>query len=163
MSGKALVVIDLQNDYFPGGLYPLWQAEAVLETVLAAVARARAAGETVILVRHEGGAEAPFFRAGSDGAALHPRLLAAAPEALVVTKTRADAFRGTSLAADLERRGIDELLLCGMMTQNCVTHTALSPQAAPYRLRVLREGCTTVDALLHAIACNALGDRVDLV
>ncbi|OIQ85538.1 streptothricin hydrolase [mine drainage metagenome] len=163
MPGKALVVIDVQNDYFPGGLYPQWQAEAVLEAVLAAVARARAAGEAVILVRHEGGAEAPFFRAGSDGAALHPRLTAAAPEALVVTKTRADAFRGTGLAAALERLGIGELLLCGMMTQNCVTHTALSPEAAPYTVRVLKAGCTTVDALLNAIAFNALGDRVELV
>ena len=38
---KVLVVIDLQNDYFPGGLFPLWNAEAILDAVVAAIGRAK--------------------------------------------------------------------------------------------------------------------------
>jgi hypothetical protein len=51
-----------------------------------------------------------------------------------------------------------------MMTQNCVTHTALSRQADSYeRVTVLTDACTTVSEMLHAIALHALSTRVRLV
>jgi len=164
-SKPALVVIDLQNDYFPGGAFPLWQPEAVLERTLAAVAAARARGVPVILVQHVADpakGPAPFFNQGTPGVDLHPRLLAAAPEAPVVLKRFADSFHQTDLEAVLAQRGITELWLCGMMTHNCVTHTALSRAADKYEVAVLADCCTTVDQMLHAIALNALSIRVPL-
>ena len=65
---RALIVIDLQNDYFPDGKFPLWNTEAVLAQVESAIARARGQGVPVILVQHIADAPngaAPFFNAST--------------------------------------------------------------------------------------------------
>jgi nicotinamidase-related amidase len=160
---KALLVIDCQNDYFPGGRFPLWNAEGTLETLENAIHAAKRQGIPVVLVQHAAkGAPAFFFEAGTPGADLHPRIRAAAPEAPVVVKAAADAFHDTDLAATLRARGADELLVCGMMTQNCVTHTVLSRAAGTLAVTVLTDACTTVSEILHLIALNALSTRVAL-
>ena len=159
---RALIVIDVQNDYFAEGKFPLWNSDATLTRIEAAIARARANDVAVILVQHlaEGGAAAAMFAAGSPGVQLHPRLLAAAPDAPVVTKTHADGFFGTTLEATLQRLGVDELLVCGMMTQNCVTHTAISRSAEKYAVTILRDCCTTVSAAIHNFALRAVETRL---
>jgi nicotinamidase-related amidase len=161
----TLIVIDLQNDYFASGKYPLWNSETVLDNCVAAIERAQALGMPVILVQHVADSSkgiSPFFNAGSTGVAIHPRILAAAPQAQVVVKQAADGFYQTTLQATLEELGSRKLLICGMMTQNCVTHTALSRAADSYEVAVLADCCTTVDQMLHAIALNALSIRVAL-
>jgi nicotinamidase-related amidase len=165
MAKPALIVIDLQNDYFPDGKFPLWNAEGVLACVEAAIARARASGIPVIIVQHVADPArgiAPFFNDGTPGVAVHSRILAAAPGAPVIVKRFADSFVDTALEATLAGLGVDELLLCGMMTQNCVTHTALSKSAEKYRITVLTDCCTTVSEILHRIALNALSTRIAL-
>ena len=165
MAKQALIVIDLQNDYFPEGKFPLWNAEITLENTVAAIKSAHAASVPVILVRHVADAAkgiAPFFNAGTPGAEIHPKILAVAPDAITVTKSFADSFHGTSLEANLSELGIEELLICGMMTQNCVTHTAISKTAEKYSVKVLADCCTTVSQMIHLIALNALSTRVSL-
>jgi nicotinamidase-related amidase len=160
---RALIVIDPQNDYFPGGKFPLWNSEETLAGIERAIAAASAQGLPVIIVQHVAKGPAPFFTAGSVGAELHPRIKAAAPTAPVVVKQFADAFVDTRLDAILHETGIDQLLIGGMMTQNCVTHTAISKTAEAYKVTVLPNCCTTVSEILHAIALNALSTRVALV
>ena len=165
-SQRALIVIDLQNDYFPDGKFPLWNTEAVLGQVESAIARARAQGMPIILVQHIADAPngtAPFFNTGTPGVALHPRLLAAAPNAVVVTKAQADSFLNTTLEQELTKLGVEELLICGMMTQNCVTHTAISKAAEKYRVSVLGDCCASVSQMIHVIALKALAARVPVV
>jgi len=162
----ALVVIDLQNDYFADGTFPLWQPEAVLERIEAAIGRAQAKGVPVILVQHVADpakGRAPFFNAGTPGVEIHPRIRAAAPEAPVVVKHFADCFHQTELDELLKAQGINELWLCGMMIQNCVTHTALSKAAEQYQVSVLKDACTTVSDILLRIALSALTTRVAVV
>ncbi|GAA5176310.1 cysteine hydrolase family protein [Niveibacterium umoris] len=162
---KALIVIDLQNDYFPDGKFPQWHPEETLANVERAIEQARAKGVPVIHVQHIADASrgiAPFFNAGTPGVEIHPRILAAAPDAPVVVKHFADAFHDTTLKATLDALGATELLVCGMMTQNCVTHTAISKAAEPYAVTVLSDCCTTVSQMLHLIALNALSTRVTL-
>jgi len=161
----ALIVIDLQNDYFADGKYPLWNSTTVLDNCVAAIERATTLGMPVVLVQHVADSSkgiSPFFNAGSEGVAIHPRILAAAPQAPVVVKHAADSFHQTALQTTLDALGSRKLLLCGMMTQNCVTHTALSRAADNYEVAVLADCCTTVDQMLHAIALNALSTRVAL-
>jgi nicotinamidase-related amidase len=163
--GKGLLVIDIQNDYFPGGAFPLWNPEAALENLERAVAKAARQGVPVILVQHlaepvQGAA--PFFTRGTAGAELHPRIRAAAPGAPVVVKAFADGFHQTALDATLQGLGITELLVAGMMTQNCVTHTAISKAAEKYAVTVLPDCCTTVSEILHLFAIKALSTRVAL-
>lgn len=163
MSHTALIVIDLQNDYFPAGAYPQYQAEQVLAHTLSAIDIAQQRGWPVVLMQHVGGAEAPFFKAGSDGVKLHSTLFAQAPASVVVEKQHADSFLNTTLSDVLRAQNIRELVVCGMMTQNCVTHTALSPAASDYSVRVLSDACSAPDAMVHGIALRALSDRVPLI
>ncbi|WP_428773918.1 cysteine hydrolase family protein [Vibrio sp.] len=166
MSHKALLIIDLQNDYFPNGKFPLWNTAVTLNNIKAAISNANAQGIPVIHVQHlanPAAGIAPFFNRGTSGAEIHADIMAAAPSGEIVVKTFADAFEQTNLNEVLEKHGIDELLICGMMTQNCVTHTAISKAAEKYHVSVLTDCCTTVDEMIHNIALNALGTRVSLV
>lgn len=163
---RVLIVIDIQNDYFPDGKFPLWNAEVTLDKVVSAIARARAATVPVILVQHvadAGKGSAPFFNQGTVGVEIHPRIRAAAPDACVVTKSFADSFLNTALDKELAGLGADELLICGMMTQNCVTHTAISKAAEKYQVSVLGDCCTTVSQMIHLIALNAVSARVPVI
>ena len=160
---KALLVIDLQNDYFPGGKFPLWNTDVVLKNVEGAIARASTQGVPVIHMQHIAKGVAPFFNEGTPGADIHPRVLGAAPNAPVVVKEFADGFEKTTLEEKLRKLGVTDLLVCGMMTQNCVTHTAISKAAEKYNVSVLVDCCTTVSEILHQIALHALSTRVKLV
>lgn len=162
MSRPALVIIDLQNDYFPNGKFPLWNSEAVLAKTLLAIQAAHAQQMPIVLVQHVADASkglAPFFNANTEGVDIHPAIRAAAPEAEIVVKSFADSFWQTRLHEVLQALQVDELWLCGMMTQNCVTHTALSKTAEAYQIRILGDCCTTVSDILHRIALNALAPR----
>ena len=163
--GKALIVIDVQNDYFPGGKFPLWNTEETLASTVRAIEQAREKGIAIFLVQHVADSSrgiAPFFNEGTHGVELHPAIREAAAEAPVVVKAFADSFHQTSLEEALVTIGATELLICGMMTQNCVTHTAISRAAEKYEVTVLTDCCTTVDQMIHLIALNALSIRVRL-
>lgn len=160
---QALIVIDIQNDYFPGGRFELWEPESTLARIEAAIHNARDEKTPVILIQHVGSDSSPFFTPGSPGVEIHPRLLAAAPDAPIIIKHHADSFLDTTLEATLRQLKIEELLLCGMMTQNCVTHTAISPQAAKYSVKVLADCSTSVSRMIHLIALNALGVRIEVL
>jgi nicotinamidase-related amidase len=162
---KALLVIDVQNDYFPGGAFPLWNTDATLDHVVGAIEGATALRAAVIHIQHladPARGPAPFFNRGTPGAEIHPRVRAAAPNAPVVIKAFADSFVDTNLAAVLHDLGATELLVCGMMTQNCVTHTAISRSAERYGVTILGDACTTVSELLHHIALHAVSTRTKL-
>jgi nicotinamidase-related amidase len=166
MSKQALIVIDLQNDYFSEGKFPLWNTEPTLANIEIAIGKAQAKQIPVIHVQHVADASkgiAPFFNEGTTGVEIHPRILAAAPDGIVVTKAFADSFHQTTLEATLSKLGVDELLICGMMTQNCVTHTAISKAAEKYTVKILSDCCTTVSQMIHLIALNAVSTRVPLV
>ena len=166
MSKKALLVIDLQNDYFPGGKFPLWNTEQTLANIKTAIAKANQQNIPVIHIQHLADPAmglAPFFNQDTQGAEIHPEIMAAAPQGEVVIKHFADSFEQTNLEQVLSRQGVDELLVCGMMTQNCVTHTAISKAAEKYKVSMLMDCCTTVDEMIHNIALHAASTRVELV
>jgi len=157
---RALVVIDIQNDYFPGGVLPLHQAQEVEGWIAAAIGRAKAAGDRVVLVRHVSTAKEGLFAAEGAGVAIRPAILAAAGDAPVVTKQFADAFQETDLARHLD--GVKTLLVCGMMTQNCVVFTAMSQAAQAYDTSVIADLCAAPSDIVHKIALNALGSKLTL-
>ncbi len=166
MSKQALIVIDLQNDYFADGKYPLWNTDTTLANIESAIAKAKAKQIPTILVQHVADPAqgiAPFFNEGTPGVNIHPRILAAAPDAPIVVKHYADGFHHTQLQETLAKLGVKELLIAGMMTQNCVTHTAISKAAGPYTVKILTDCTTTVDQMVHLIALNAVSTRVALV
>ena len=161
---RALIIIDLQNDYFEGGKFPLWNTSAVLENIKVAIKKANENSVPIIFVEHivpkESGGLAPFFNEGTEGAKIRQDLLELAPNAKVVTKTYADGFYETNLEEVLSSLGVEKLIICGMMTQNCVTHTAISKSADKYKVSILPECTTTVDEMIHNIALHAVSTRI---
>ena len=161
---KGLLVIDVQNDYFPGGKLPLWNTEATLNNIEAAVLKALTKQMPVIFVQQFTDPQtAEMFNEGTEGAEIHPRLKAVAPDAHIVVKAFADSFYQTNLDELLTKLNVTTLLVCGMMTQNCVTHTAISRAAEKYEVFILSDCCTTVSALIHNIALRAVTIRLPVV
>ena len=163
---RALIVIDLQNDYFAEGKFPLWNTDVTLSNTEQAISKAKSLGWSIVLVQHIADSKlgiAPFFNAGSNGVQIHPRIVAAAPDAEIVTKGYADSFHQTKLEEVLQDHSVEELFICGMMTQNCVTHTAISKAAEKYAITILADCCTSTDAMIHNIALHAVAVRVPLV
>jgi len=162
LNKTALLVIDIQKDYFAGGAYPLWLPEKTVENTLSAMALAQSQGVEIIHVQHIFDTPAPFFNKGTSGIEIDPRILQAAPESSIVVKSFADSFEQTNLDMLLKERGISTLLICGMMTHNCVTHTAISKAAEQYDVTVITDCCTTIDEMVHNIALSGMSNRVPL-
>ena len=162
MAKQALIVIDIQNDYFAEGKYPLHQPEATKEKNLRAMAVANEKGIPIIHVQHlvsPSLGEGLFFYDDSEGANIHKDIMAAAPTSPIIVKRHADCFEKTNLEEHLQELGVEEILLTGMMTHNCVTHTALSPAAEKYNPKVIEECICTIDPITHALAIDAMQVR----
>src|SRR5215470_11423137 len=97
MSKRALVLIDLQNDYFPGGKLTLVGTEAAADNAAKLMAEFRAQKAPVIHVRHESQEPNPsFFLPGSAGAEIHAKVKNKGDEP-VITKNEVNAFQNTDL------------------------------------------------------------------
>ena len=103
-----------------------------------------------------------MFRPGTHGAGIHADILAAVPDAPVVVKQHADSFHQTGLSDVLADLGVTRLRIAGMMTQNCVVFTALSPAAERYDVSVVSDCTTTLNEAIHGFALHALSTRVEI-
>ena len=121
---RALVVIDVQNEYFEGGGLPIEYPpiEDTLPNVTRAMDAAHAAGTPVVVVRHHAPKGAPVFQADAHNGQLHPEI-AKRPHDHLVTKSFPSVFTGTDFADWLARNEIDTLSVAGYMTQNCDAST----------------------------------------
>lgn len=163
MMDKVLVVIDLQNDYFKGGKFPLWNVDVVIENIKKAIEKANDNNIPVVLIQHVADSSqgfSPFFNECTEGVKIHKEILKVASNAKIVQKAFADAFYETKLEEVLKGLGSKELLICGMMTQNCVTHTAISKQAEKYKVTILADCCTSMNETVHQMGLNAISTRV---
>jgi nicotinamidase-related amidase len=167
MPRRALVLIDVQNDYFPGGKWPLIGIEPAADNAAKVLAAARAAGDLVVHVRHEFTREdAPFFVPGSEGAKIHTKVHAQGDEP-VVLKHHVNSFRETDLKAILDRHGVDDLIICGAMSHMCVDAGVRAASDLGYKCVVIHDACATRDqefegavvpaAQVHAAFMAALG------
>ncbi len=97
MPKRALVLIDIQNDYFPGGKWTLSGIDTAADNAAKLLAKARSTGDLVVHVRHEfPTGDAPFFTPGSPGAQIHPKTKSLDGEP-VVLKHHVNSFRETEL------------------------------------------------------------------
>lgn len=156
---NALIVIDIQNDYFPGGSFPLEATDIACKGAVAAIEKARNEGWLIVGIQHIATADAPFFKPDSEGVKIHPDVVTALGDAPVIIKKEADSFFKTRLEQLLRDKGITDLYLTGMMTQHCVTHTALSPQGLSMKMHILAEGCAAPTKALSDLALSGLSAR----
>ena len=139
----ALLIVDIQNDYFPGGTMELEGAQAAGEKAAAALASFRKQGLPVFHVRHLSVRPgATFFIPGTKGADIHECVRPQGGEA-VVEKNFPNSFRGTALRDHLEKGGIKNLVVAGMMTHMCVDATVRHAADLGYKLTLLADACAT--------------------
>ncbi|WP_208726589.1 cysteine hydrolase family protein [Corallococcus terminator] len=137
----ALLLIDIQNDYFPGGRFELDQTEAAATRARAVLDAFRERGLPVLHIRHESlGPSATFFLPGTPGADLHPRV-APQPGEPVVLKHFPNSFRDTDLQTHLRDLGVKQLVVVGMMTLMCVDATVRAAADLGYAVTVLSDAC----------------------
>lgn len=138
---RALVVVDVQQEYFDGPLeiqYPP-RAES-LANILGAVDAAAAHEIPVIVVQHRLPDGAPIFAAGSPGWSLHPALEERVdPGWKRVQKQYASVFAGTDVAEWLRERDVDTITVVGYMTNNCDLGTAVEAEALGFAVEVLSD------------------------
>lgn len=145
MSKQAVIVIDIQNDYFPGGLWTLHGADAAADNAARIIAGAREAGDLVVHVRHEfTSQDAPFFRPGSEGAQIHPKVLNA-PGEPVVLKHFVNSFRETELKDILDHNGVEQVTIVGSMSHMCVDGVTRAAADYGYDVTVIHDACATRD------------------
>lgn len=141
MSKTALIIVDIQNDYFEGGRWLVDKMSAVSENAARLLAHARSSGQMVVHIRHEiPSDEAPFFRPGTHGAQIHPSVAPKDGEK-VILKHRPNGFQDTSLRADLEAKGITDVVICGAMSQMCIDSTARAAADFGYQVTVVEDAC----------------------
>ena len=139
----ALLVIDFQNEYFSGKL-PIPEGEHALANAQRLIARADTDGMSVFHVQHVAPAQSPIFAQGSEGAEIH-RDIQPAGKHVVVQKTSVSVFPTTDLDRQLKSRGIDTLVISGLMTHACVAGAARDAVPLQYNVIVASDACATRD------------------
>lgn len=143
MPDTALLVIDVQNDYFPGGAMELEGAEAAGAKAGSALDHFRSQGLPVIHVRHLSVRPgASFFLPGTRGAEIHASVQPAAGET-VIEKNFPNSFRDTALEKHLKDLGVKSLVVAGMMTHMCVDASVRHAADLGYRVTLLADACAT--------------------
>jgi len=167
MAKQALIVVDIQNDYFPQGKWPLVGANAAADNAARLIKAFRDTSDSVVHIRHEfTSADAPLFTPDSEGAKLHPKVLNRADEP-VVLKHFVNSFRETELQSILDEQGIKELVVVGSMSHMCIDGITRAANDLGYSVTVIHDACATRDlefngltvpaAHVHAAFMSALG------
>lgn len=148
---RALLIVDIQKDYFPGGRGELFEPEKAAANAKAVLDYFRSSGEEVIFIRHESEEKGNFlFSNGSEGTQIYP-LLAPLENERVFTKRVPDSFLSNGLADYLKKAGVTELIVCGMMSHMCIDTTVRAAASRGYKVTVLEDACTTLDLSRHGV------------
>lgn len=142
---KALLIIDIQNDYFDGGANPLvgsleasLQAGKVLD-------KFRKQSLPVVHIQHLSTRPgSTFFIPDTKGAEIHRNVYPIAGEK-VITKNYPNSFRDTELLEYLKSKGITDLVVCGMMTHMCVDATVRAAKDYGFEITIIGDACATKD------------------
>jgi nicotinamidase-related amidase len=146
---KALVIVDIQNDYFKGGAYALDNTENAGENAMLLLNEARKNKIHIVHIRHESvNAGAEFFLPETQGAAIHD-LVRPIEHETIITKHYPNSFRDTDLLPHLHQKGITELIICGMQTDVCIAATVRAAKDFNFAITVVGDACATRDRELY--------------
>lgn len=154
----ALVVVDVQNDFCPGGALPVERGDEVVAVLNRLMDRFPLVVATQdwhppdhVSFVGQGGRWPPHCVAGTPGAELHPALRTDRIGIRILKADRPDkeaysGFDGTGLAEQLRKRGVSEIAVGGLATDYCVKATVLDGLAAGFRVTVVEDACRAVNA-----------------
>ena len=157
---RALIVVDVQNDFCPGGSLAVERGDEVVAPLNRLIEEFLERGEPVFKSRDWHPARTKHFAAyggtwpvhcvqGTRGAEFHPELLDD-PRVRIISKGTGDedqysAFDGTGLAELLRERGVTELLVGGLATDYCVKNTVLDALREGFKVKALTEAMRGVN------------------
>ncbi len=144
---KALISVDIQNDYLVGGGFPLPSMTQCVQNAAKALTFARLQGWRIVHIRHEeldpaGG----FLLPGTDGAAI-AETVAPRPGETIVTKNFPNSFRKTDLRDVLD--GVSEVYIVGAMSNMCIDATARAAVDLGFSTTIIEDACAASDLEFH--------------
>ncbi len=151
----AIVVVDVQNDFCPGGALPVKAGDKVVTPLNEMIQQFDAAGFPVFFTRdwhppnhcsfkQQGGIWPPHCVKNTTGAEFHPRLKVPRNARIISKATKSDedaysGFQGTDLSGRLKRLGVTQLILGGLATDYCVKNTVLDALRDGFGVSVLKD------------------------
>jgi nicotinamidase-related amidase len=141
LTNAALLLIDIQNDYFPGGKMELegsFQASSCAQRLLSFFREGKI---PVVHIQHISVRPgATFFLPGTEGVKIHPSV-APSPDEIIIQKNYPNSFRDTPLFEYLKKAGVTHVVICGMMTQMCVDATTRAAFDHGLQCTVVSDAC----------------------
>ena len=139
----GLILIDIQNDYFPGGNMELVAMERAAQNAGLLLKKFREKQFAVFHIQHVSKRPgATFFLPGTKGVEIH-KSVAPKPDEVIIEKYYPNAFRDTDLLGAIKRSGVDEVVICGAMTHMCVDATTRAAFDLGFRCTVIEDACAT--------------------
>jgi nicotinamidase-related amidase len=152
---RALIIVDIQNDYFPGGRMQLIDMDEAARNARHALGLFRARSLPVFHIQHISNRKgAAFFLPETDGIEIHEHV---APESgeYVIQKHFPNSFRDTSLKEKLKNSNVEEVIICGAMTHMCIDTTVRAAFDLGFHCIVLSDACATKDMEYNGVAVQA--------
>jgi nicotinamidase-related amidase len=141
----ALIVIDIQNDYFDKGTMTLVGSVQASENARLLLDRFRAESLMIIHIQHIAARPtATFFLPNTKGAEIHENVKPVGNEKVIV-KYYPNSFRETGLLDYLKSNNITHLVVCGMMTHMCVDSTVRAARDFGFNIVLIGDACATKD------------------
>ena len=142
---KGLIIVDVQNDYFPGGSMELVAMDAAASCCHKLLQAFRSEQLPVFHIQHLSTRPgASFFVPDTPGCEIHASVQPLVGEAHII-KHFPSAFRDTNLHELLKLSGTDELVICGAMSHMCIDTTVRAAFDLGYRCQVIADACATRD------------------
>jgi nicotinamidase-related amidase len=132
---SALLVIDVQRALFTRP-NPIYESGRLIQTIKNLIDRAKLYGVKVIYIQH---ANQSILQEGTEGWQFHPEV-APGPSDTVVQKTEGNAFLNTALQSELEARDIQNLLITGLVSHQCIKATSLGSLEKGYTVYLVKGG-----------------------
>ncbi|HTP65086.1 MAG TPA: cysteine hydrolase family protein [Geobacteraceae bacterium] len=152
---QALLLVDIQNDYFPGGAMELTGSSAAGGRARELLQAFRAKDLPVIHIRHISTRPgATFFLPGTQGAEIQAGVAPLAGEA-VFEKNFPNSFRDTPLSDHLHSHRITHLVIAGMMTHMCIDTTVRAAFDLGFHCTVARDACATRPLTFAGVTVSA--------
>ena len=142
---KGLIIVDVQNDYFPGGSMELVGMDEAASCCHQLLQAFRAEQLPVFHIQHLSTRPgASFFVPDTSGCEIHDSVKPLAGETHI-TKHFPSAFRDTDLHELLQLSAADELVICGAMSHMCIDTTVRAAFDLGYKCQVIADACATRD------------------
>ncbi len=140
---EALLLIDIQNDYFPCGKMELVRMEEAAKKAGELLKAFRTAGKPVFFIKHiSTRSDATFFVPGTHGTDIHSSV-SPLPDETVIEKHFPNSFLQTELLSVLRESEVTDLIICGAMSHMCIDTTVRAAKELGFKCTLIADACAT--------------------